>query len=754
MTHRTLWAILASVVLPAAVGCGDSFVQDKQQPQRGDDPYVWTFDRIEPPETFPPHPRLFLDQQEIDALKAGIAADPAFRELVDTHLAELRPLAKSPALPTRQIGDNLEIAKQAAGFAVAYVLTDEPIFAEAATAILKRYVEVFPGYEPTHLKGLATSAALEECVWAVDATAAYDLIYNSAALTDADKRAIEQTVFRASAEVLRHCNHAVRSNWRIRSVGGIAAMGFAIGDRELIDEALNGIRDDDGRLLRDGFVQHMAWSLLADGIYYERSQSYSEECGDAFAHVLEAARHSGIDLWSRTFEGSPYDAGADADRRFGPSRPKTIRHAYDAVLYRSFGNGTLAKAANSYWDHLSRRDGWSAAWRATGDDRYAWPLVCDPDGWLHDLRDLLFIPPKLPTGSPEFATGAQLGVTGRHENACTLLPNGGHAILRHDAGRDAVSAAITFGDFANGHCQADALSIVVYAGGRHVLPDTKYFRYIDQHLTWSKQTITHNTVTVDELSQYPQGDSDDMWITPTREKPLRGRAVFFHAGDDLKAVRAECNAAYDGVGYDRTIALVDSVVVDFFRCRSEAQHQYDYALHVDGTLADCSAALGEPQPGPLAESYGYRHIVDLRRAAVDDQPIELTHNTDDGAETLLHTTILPAGKVELITGNGIEGLEKERAEVVIIRKRARNADFVSVIAPAAGTDGPLAAGPVDNLPDGVLGAEIAKPDGSKTIVLSAEQSTAFEFDGVTIEGQLALLKTGPDGRTALVDVVK
>ncbi|HDZ21895.1 hypothetical protein LCGC14_0019300 [marine sediment metagenome] len=753
MIHRTPWTILLSVVLLAAIGCGDSLVQDKQQSQRGDDAYLWAFDRIEPPETFPPHPRLFLNQTEIDALKAGIAADRAFRELVDAHLAELRPLAKSPALPTREIGDNLDIAKQAASFAVAYVLTDEAIFAEAAAAILKRYVEVFPSYKPTHIKGLATSAALEECVWAVDAAAAYDLIYNSGFLTEADKQAIEQTVFRASAEVLRRCNHAVRSNWRIRAVAGVAAMGFAIGDRELIDEALNGIRDDDGRLLRDGFVQHMAWSLLADGIYYERSQSYSEECGDAFAHVLEAARHSGIDLWNRPFEGSPHNAGADPGRHFGPSRPKTVRHAYDAVLYRSFGNGTLAKMANSYWDHLKRRDGWSAAWRAYGDDRYAWPLVCDPDGWLHDLRDLLFIPPKLPTGSIDFATDTQLGVTGRHENACTLLPNGGYAILRQDASRDAVSAAITFGDFPNGHSQADQLSIVVYAGGRHVLPDTKYFRYIDQHLTWSKQTITHNTVTVDELSQYPQGDSDDMWISPTKEKPLRGRAVFFHAGDDLKAVRAECNEAYDGVGYDRTIALVDSVVVDFFRCRSDAQHQYDYALHVDGTLADCSAPLGEPQPGPLAESYGYRHIVDLRRAAVDDQRIDLTHNTDDGAETLLHTTVLPAGKVELITGNGIEGLENERAEVVIIRKRARNADFVSVIAPAAGADGPLAVGPVDNLPDGVLGVEITKPDGSKTIILSAETSRTFSYKGRKITGQLALLRIAADGAVELIDAV-
>jgi hypothetical protein len=684
-----------------------------QLSQQASEAVYWKFERIEAPETFPSHPRLFLDQSEIDQLKAGIDADPAFRALVDEKLAELRKTVDSPELPDETIANNVEIAKQVANYAVAYVLTDELSFAEAAAAILKRYAEVFPSYEPMPLKGLATSAALEECVWAVDACAAYDLVYNAGVLTDEDKHAIEQDVFRASAEVLRHCNHAYRSNWRIRSVGGLAAMAFCIGDRELIDEVFNGVRNEDGMLIRDGFVNHMAWSLLADGIYYERSQSYSEECGDAFAHVLEAARHSGIDLWQHEFAGSPYDVGADADRRFGESKPKTIQHAYNAVLYRSFANGTLAKVANSYWDHLSRRDGWSAAWRAYDDHRYAWPLVCDPDGWLHDLRDLLFIPPRIPTGTLDMAVDTPLGITGQHTNACTFLPNGGYAILRQDASRDAASVAMTFGAFANGHCQADQLSLVVYANGRHALPDTKYFRYIDQHLTWSKQTITHNTVTVDGVSQYPQGDSDDMWIGATKEKPLRGRAVFFHPGERLKAVRADCDAAYEGVLIDRATVLVDSVVVDFYRCRSDAEHQYDYALHVDGKLADCSVALSDAEPGRLSEAYGYRHIVDLRRAEADGDLIELTHTTDDGKDSLVHLSLMPAGEAELIVGNGIEGLEGERAEVIILREQAANADFVSVIDPTGNADR-ITARRLENLPEGVLGVEIARPDDHRS----------------------------------------
>ena len=742
--------IVAMLAVSAAVVCR---AQQEQGRQRGLEVLYREFPRIEPPSEFPPHPRLFMDQQEIDALLAAARRDAALGELVDDFVAEMLQAADSPQLPTDNRAENNEIARQANRFALAYVLSGEPGLAAAAAAILRGYVEVFPSYTPAHLKGLATSSALEEGPWAVHACAAYDLIYNSGVLSEADQQAIED-VFRASAEVLRHCNHAYRSNWRIRAAAGVGVMGFCIGDRELINEALNGVRDETGMLVRDGFVQQMHWSILADGIYYERSHSYSEECGDSFAWLMEAARHSGMDLWRVELGGLDYDAGADVDRRFGQTGPRTIQPYFDALLYRTFGDGTLAKTANSYWNDLRPRDFWAAAWRIYGDPKYAWPLTLDDGEWLRGGLSLMWLPPRLPEGRFDLSADATVGLTGRHVNACTLLPNGGYTILRQSGDRDAAGVAITWGDYANAHCQADQLTIVVYAAGRQMLPETKYFRYIDQHLTWSKQTISHNTVTVDEVSQYPQGDSDDMWLGDTEEQPARGRAVFFHAGEQLRAFRGACDTAYEGVVLDRTVALVDSIIVDFFRCRSADEHQYDYALHVDGQLADCSAPLGEMQDEPLAESYGYRHIVEVRRAGVDDQAVELAHNADDGTGPQLHLSFLPAGDAELIVGNGIEGLEQERCEVVVLRKTGGDVDFVSVVDPAGDADNRLAVRAIENLPDGVLGVEIARLDGSKDIVLSAETSRTFQYAGQTITGQLSLLHITPDGAAELIDTVE
>jgi hypothetical protein len=239
-----------------------------------------------------------------------------------------------------------------------------------------------------------------------------------------------------------------------------------------------------------------------------------------------------------------------------------------------------------------------------------------------------------------------------------------------------------------------------------------------------------------------------MWISPPRRgEPVRGRAVLFHPGERLKAFRADCDSAYDGVVIDRTVALVDSVLVDFYRCRSEDEHQYDYALHVDGKLTVSSIPLSDPQPGPLAEIYGYRHIVDLRRARIGTEPIQLTHRDDGGARDILAMTLLPTAAGELIIGNGIEGLEGERAEVVIIRQRSRNADFVSVMDPDASG---LIAAALTDLPAGVLGVELARPDGSRQIILSAETARAFTYAGVEVSGQVALLEMDAGG-VRLVD---
>jgi len=753
------------------------------------------------PETFPDHPRLFINQQEIDDLKAWAQRDPVVGAYVDRFIAsslasinDLEELQQIDALkawaercprvgayfdefierrmasigiplPNENKGDhNIGIAGKAQSLAWAYALSGDIELAEAAGRILVGYIEHVPNYTESGMKGLVTSSALGESAWATRAACAYDLIYNAGVLTDEEKEGIEQNALKPSAEVMRRCNHAGRSNWRMVAVAGFGTIGFAIGDRDLIDEALNGYHDETGRLRRDGFGHHVAWSMLDDGMYYERSLSYTEYVSATYPAFLESARHSGLNLWTMEMPGCEWGAGADQERNFGETAPRTIKGLFDVPFYRTMGDYSQMSIANVGHPSLfPPRPHIEAAWRAYGDPKYAWLARQGRNSRMpRNPVDMIWMTPEMSEGYFNLADNTTLGVTGQHVNACTLLPNGGITILRQNGSEGATAALMTYGLWGSSHCHADQLSITLYAEGHAFIPEPKWYRSYGhpKFLSWSRHTIAHNTVTVDEISQTPQDDKESAWVDPMPGQAPYSQPTLFHAGGQLKAFRAatEPGRAYEGVAMDRTIAMVDSLVVDFFRVRSADEHQYDFALHVDGQLVDV-------EERPLSDKLGYQHITDVQRTGPDDGASELAYTRDDGTSELvytrddgtgpqLHLSFLPTGEAELIVGKGIVGQEGQQADVVIVRKMATNADFVTVMDPASRAGGRISAELLADLPDGVLGVSIARPDGSQAIILSAETSQTFELAGLEITGRVALLRVSPDSEATLIDTVE
>ncbi len=764
MNHlRTLLFTLLIAVL-AVVGCNNNPGQDGPPAQQAEadgqeaqeiDPLLRPFPRVEPPAEFPPHPRMYLNQAEIDELKAWIARDAELREYVDKFLEEMRKVAEKPELPGEN-PNNHHLARQANKLALAYVLTDEIEFAQAAADILTAWIDLFPTYKVAGFKGIATDSTLGEVQWAAAACAAYDLIYNAGVLSDEQKTALEQDVFKVSADVMFDCNHAYRSNWRIAGTGGVGLIGFCIGDRDLIDRALNGARDDQGRLIRDGFAQQMTWSQLADGIYYERSSGYTNICLLFYTWMLEPARHSGLDLWHMEFDAglTDHELGRDYDRQFDATGPKSFKSYFDAICYRTFGDVSIAGIGNDGGGKLRRQFYWAPAWQAYGDPKYAWLFRRDlaDDKPVGDPLELMYVTADMPAGEFSLASDARVGLTGEHTNACTLLPNGGFALLRQDASEDAVAVAVTFGDYANAHSHPDQLSICLYANGHLMVPEMKNHSYGHEgHIGWAKQTIAHNTVTVDEVSQYPQRDHNDVWVGDNKEKPAFGKLVLFRPGEELKAFRGLTDSVYEGVVLDRTIVLVDSVVVDFFRCRSADEHQYDLALHVDGGLAEASVEFGDIEDGPPSDHFGYNNLIDVRRAAVQGEPVKLTYHEPE-TDTTMHVTLLPDEPVELITALGFPNKQDHRRPALITRRTGTNVDFVNVMH-FEGVGDVKAVERMTDLPDGLMGVRIVRTDGQADLVISADQLGAYTVAGQTFTGQVALIRTTGEA-TVLVDVAE
>ncbi len=637
-------------------------------------------ERIDVPDPLPAHPRLFLNTDDITRLKAWIARESWLSEYVDSFVAKTRKrIDDVPKISKEVINrENRDVSMLANEFALAYVLTDERVFADAAAKILLSYVPVYESYPVSHIKGKAMPSTLNEARWAGDYACAYDLIYNSGALSDDDKTAIESRVLKPCGEVLRICNHKTRSNWRARAIAGVGIVGFCINDRELIDEALHGYRDEQGRVVRDGFVQHVSRSILNDGIFYERSYGYQAFTTDSYFLLLEAARGSGVDLWHHESPGHPLDAGADVERTFGPSGFKSVKPIFDSLFYRTFSDGTVSVVANASTDHFLSWRYYDAAWRAYRDPKFAFAARIPRSStrpWaepnpsdttrLRTATDLIWLEPDLPEGHFDLEDDATIGLNGIHTNGCTLLPSGGYAVLRQSAKPGAVGVAMTFGRWGSGHSHADKLSIVVSDGDRKAIREVNYFGYgAEEHLTWDSQTIAHNTVTVDETSQAPQGNSHDEWAIPPPGEIVRGRPLLFYPGERIKVFRADCTDAYEDVRLERTIVLIDSVILDFYLCQSAREHTYDYAMHIEGSFEN----RGDGREGPLSESFGYRHITDL--------------HTSSAPQTI---RFAPEGQIDLLTpgevttGLGILGKEEKQRPVLVVRQRGGDVAFVSAI---------------------------------------------------------------------------
>ena len=738
------------------------------------------YPHVMPPDPLPPHPRLFVDQAEVEQLQKWSDEESWLGEYINLMIEDLRKTVAEPQLPTENRGPNVGIACKAHSYGIAYVLTGEKPFAEAAAKILTAYVPLFPDYTVSGMKGKATSATLGECDWAIHAASAYDLIYNSGVLDDEQKKAIEQDVLKASAEVMRQCNHRFRSNWRARAIAGVAIIGFCIGDRELIDEALNGLRDENGRVLRDGFVQHVAWSILADGVFYERSVHYQLYTADAYALIAEVARHNGVDLWNLEVPGHPLDAGADVERTFGPTGKKTVKAIFDSPFYEAFSDGSLVRLGNSYADRLERTRCYEPAYRAYEDPKFAWLLRRDVKfsrpiaggGYLTPEEiaaakakakregdaprrplgplELLWLVPELPLGKFDHGADATIGVTGRHENNCTVLPNGGITVLREGVDPKSVGVQMTYGDWGSSHTHPELLAITVSAGGHLVIPEVRYHHYGHQdYLSWDRQSIAHNTVTVDEVSQYPQ-DIPDPWAVERDGKHARGRPLFFHAGDRLKAFSAECDTAYEGVLLSRAVALLGSTIVDFYRCTSRGDHTFDYALHIDGTLADSTVSLSEPGEGSVSESLGYIHLLAPRRGEADGGR-ETMHFESPGGK--LQVDLLSAGESEIAVATGHADLKGKTKEALLVRKRGKDANFIDVLS-FPDRESWKEVTVLGELPPGVLGVRLVAEDGTEQWVVSSAESKSFQLAGQTVTGRMALLEKKPSGQLKLIEQVQ
>jgi hypothetical protein len=289
-------------------------------------------------------------------------------------------------------------------------------------------------------------------------------------------------------------------------------------------------------------------------------------------------------------------------------------------------------------------------------------------------------PPKMSFGSVEFTDGPD----GKR---------GGLGILRSGAGRDATMLLMKYGVHGQGHGHFDKLHFTFFDGGREIVPDYGFARwiniepkfggrYLPENDTYAMQTIAHNTVVVDQTTQNAANEKADEAVWPARH--------FFDARNpNAQAMSATADKVYPGVGMQRTMFLLKDarlpypVVLDLYRIASGAEHTYDYPLHFRGQLIATSApatAMATKAQQALGTRYGYEHLWN-EGASRTDSTVRMTW-LDGNRYYTITTAGAPGSEVVFArTGAGDPSFNLIVEPMMLVRRRASDATFASVIEP-------------------------------------------------------------------------
>ncbi|MCX6911353.1 MAG: heparinase II/III family protein [Verrucomicrobia bacterium] len=278
--------------------------------------------------------------------------------------------------------------------------------------------------------------------------------------------------------------------------------------------------------------------------------------------------------------------------------------------------------------------------------------------------------------------------TGIFKNGCSLFPSSGVAVLRQVAGDftkqpDSTAVTLSYGPYGGGHGHPDKLSIAAYAQGRQWIPDFGSMPY-GTHWKgeWTAQTISHNTVVVDGVSQKPTGARNVEWPVDNATNRVIGTLGRFDA--QRKLVSASCDHAYDGFALKRTVQICANCVVDRFdvsptpKHSRTSTHQFDYVLHIDGTLGESSVPL-LPCSGPLGGKCGYQLVEQKKGAPVNG----VTSLDFTSASKRLRVWIVPTDEkpAELFVAEGLTNLPDAKMPMLVLRRMGDSASFVTVIEP-------------------------------------------------------------------------
>ena len=570
------------------------------------------------------HPSLIMTKAGVEKIRAELGTVPLF----DATLANVKAEVDAEI----ELGINTPIPKDFSGgythqrhkqnflilqkAGVLFQILEDEKYANYVRDMLFQYEAMYkdlPLHPQTrsYARGKLFWQCLNDANWLLYVSQAYDSIYNW--LSDEERKKLEENLFRPFADHIsvdspqffnRVHNH---STWGNAAVGMI---GLVMGDDELVERALYGLRDDglatgvkdnDGGFIKVegqkvGFLANLEEPFSPDGYYTEGPyyQRYAMYPFLAFAQGLHNVKPE-----LKIFE----------------HKDGVLLNAVDALLALSDADGEFF-ALNDGQKGMSYHSrelvtAVDIAYHVGGQDprllsiaKEQGQVLLDDSGFsvASDVRDGKAQP--FEKGSINLTDGAD----GKQ---------GGVALLRY--GNEDLTLVFKYAAQGLSHGHYDKLSFSLHEKGDEVLQDYGLARfvnigqkgggnYLPENTTWAKQTIAHNTLTQNETSHF-QGEYE---IGSQHHSELQ---FYDDSNSEVQVVSAIETNAYPGTVMRRTMAMIKNesfekpFLLDILKVNSDAENQYDLPFYFMGQVMKVNFEYDSPsQLTALGQKDGYQHL--------------------------------------------------------------------------------------------------------------------------------------------------
>ncbi|MDO7086556.1 alginate lyase family protein [Pseudocolwellia sp. AS88] len=649
------------------------------------------------------HPNLIMTKSGVEKIRKNLGKVPLFdatlksvQKQVDAEIALGidTPIPKdfSGGYTHQRHKQNFIIAQKAGAL---YQILQDDKYATYIKDMLFQYEAMYQGLpahpqERSYARGKLFWQCLNDSNWLVYMSQAYDAIYDT--LSEAEHKQLQDNLFRPFADYISIGNPQFYNRIHNHSTWGNAAVGMialVMDDAELLKRALYGIEDDgldyglkdnDGGFIKvkgqkAGFLANLEdpfspEGYFTEGPYYQRYAMYPFLI---FGIGMENVK---------------------PDMKVFQHKDNVLLKGVDALLNLSDADG----------EFFPLNDG------QKGMSYYTPSLVTAVDIAYHygnqDPKLLGIVEKQGAVLLNEAGLEAAIGVRdGKGKPFVKKSVNysdghdgkqGGVGILRY--GNEDLTLVFKYAAHGLSHGHYDKLSYSLYANGDEVLQDYGLSRfvnigqkgggnYLKENKTWAKQTVAHNTLTINEKSHF-NGDYE------TGSKYHSDLYVFDSSNHDVQVVSATEANAYPGTKMHRTMAMIKleafekPFVLDIMKVNSETKNQYDFPFYYMGQMIEANFEYDSPKSlNPLGTSDGYQHLYLEGKGQAAANSTQFSWLGDGRFYTL--TTATDSNDEILLTRLGANDPNfnlRRDAAIMLRRDNSKDTVFASVIEPHGSYD--------------------------------------------------------------------